>query len=303
MPKTATQAKIFALISGAAISAFVGWPAQGADSAHPDFAGFWGRNSFDPEAPDSGPGPLQNIKRLPNGTGDPQALVGDYHSPILRPEAAAIVKKQGDVSLSGDAFADPSNRCGAYSPPFTFAMQLGFQMLEAKDHITILYNQDDQVRRVRMNAKHPARVTPSAMGDSVGQWDGDTLVIDTVGVKLGPLTMADRYGAPVSKDLHVIERYRLVDAAEAKAGAEKHEKANGRLGGGPGAMPVDTSYGKGLELKFTIDDPTYYTTPWSAQVHYLHTKLDWQEQVCAENFYEPYHGRYADIPAAPKPDF
>ena len=165
MPKTATQAKIFALISGAAISAFVGWPAQGADSAHPDFAGFWGRNSFDPEAPDSGPGPLQNIKRLPNGTGDPQALVGDYHSPILRPEAAAIVKKQGDVSLSGDAFADPSNRCGAYSPPFTFAMQLGFQMLEAKDHITILYNQDDQVRRVRMNAKHPARVTPSAMGD------------------------------------------------------------------------------------------------------------------------------------------
>jgi hypothetical protein len=286
-----------------AFAALVAIPAPAADKNTPDFSGFWGRNSFDPEAPESGPGPLQNIKRLANGTGDPQALVGDYHSPILKPEAAAIVKKQGDVSLSGDAFPDPSNRCGAYSPPFTFAMQLGFQMVPAKDHITILYNQDDQVRRVRMNAKHPSRVTPSAMGDSVGHWDGDTLVIDTVGVKIGPLTMADRYGAPVSKDLHIIERYRLIDAAEAKAGAEKHEKANGRLGGANGAMPTDPSSAKGLELKFTVDDPTYYTAPWSAQVHYLRTRLSWEEQVCAENFYEPYHRRNAAIPMAAKPDF
>ncbi|HYM18346.1 MAG TPA: hypothetical protein VEU06_07280, partial [Micropepsaceae bacterium] len=86
MPKIATQAMIFALISGAAISAFIVLPSKAASDSHPDFSGFWGRNSFDPEAPDSGPGPLQNIKRLPSGVGDPQALVGDYHSPILKPE-------------------------------------------------------------------------------------------------------------------------------------------------------------------------------------------------------------------------
>ncbi len=297
------NSRSYLLIAGAVLGALTAWPAQSAREPVTDFSGFWGRSSVDPEAPDSGPGPLQNIKRLPNGTGDPQALVGDYNSPILKPEGAAIVKKQGDVSLSGDAFPDPSNRCGAYSPPFTFAMQLGLQMIPAKDHITILYNQDDQVRRVRMNASHPARVTPSPMGDSIGHWEGDTLVIDTVGVKLESWTMADRYGAPVSDKLHVVERYRLIDLAEAKAGAEKHEKANGRIGGVPGAMPVDPGSDKGLELKFTVDDPTYYTMPWSGQVHYWRTRLKWEEQVCAENFREYYHGKDAAIPMAAKPDF
>ena len=45
------------------------------------------------------------------------------------------------------------------------------------------------VRRVRMNQLHPAQVTPSWYGDSVGHYEGDTLVIDTVGVKTGPLAM------------------------------------------------------------------------------------------------------------------
>jgi hypothetical protein len=269
----------------------------------PDFTGTWGRNAFDVEPLPSGPKPVMNIQRLPNGLGDPNQLVGDHNNPILRPEASDIVKFQGDVSKSGNAFPDPSNHCSPYSPPFNFAMQLGLQMLQEKNQITILYNQDDQVRRVRMNAAHPAAVTPSAMGDSIGHYEGDMLVIDTVGVKVGPVTMVDRYGTPQSDAMHVVERYRLIGADEAKAAQESHEKKEGRVGGPGGAMPIDANYGKGLQLQFTVEDPKVFTMPWSAQVTYRRTRGEWAEQVCAENFFEYYSGKPASIPSAKTPDF
>jgi hypothetical protein len=62
------------------------------------------------------------------------------------------------------------------------------------DKIIILYA--GQVRHVLMNQPHPMQVTPSWYGDSVGHYEGDTLVIDTVGVKVGPFAMVDMYGTP-----------------------------------------------------------------------------------------------------------
>ena len=64
-----------------------------------------------------------------------------------------------------------------------------------------------------MNASHPTTPTPSWYGDSVGHFEGDTLVVDTVGFKVGPLSMVDIYGTPHSEALHLVERYRLVDRA------------------------------------------------------------------------------------------
>ena len=51
-------------------------------------------------------------------------------------------------------------------------------------------------------------------GDSVGHYEGDTLVIDTVGIKIGPFAMVDMYGTPYSEALHVVERYQLLDYEE-----------------------------------------------------------------------------------------
>ena len=59
------------------------------------------------------------------------------------------------------------------------------QMLQQPDQITILYSNDHEVRQVRMNQPHPVGVRPSWYGDSIGHYEGDTLVIDTVGVKVG----------------------------------------------------------------------------------------------------------------------
>jgi len=72
-----------------------------------------------------GPTPVTNLRRLPNGAGDPNKLVGDYNNPILKPQAAQVVKEKGEISIAGKNYPDPSNQCSAYAPPFTFAMQLG----------------------------------------------------------------------------------------------------------------------------------------------------------------------------------
>ena len=278
-------------------------PALGAPSPIPDFTGMWGRNAFDFEPLPSGQRPVINIKRLPSGLGDPNALVGDPANPILKPEAAEIVKKRGEVSLSGNAFPDPSNQCTPWAPPFVFAMQLGLQILQKKDHITILYNQDDQVRHVRLNEPHPARLTPSWKGDSVAHYEGDTLVIDTVGFKVGANSMVDRYGTPHSEKLHVVERYRLIDGEAAKQASERHQKTEGAAGLG-GAVIVDPDYkGQGLQLQFTVEDEKIFTTPWSAAVTYRRNKGTWLEQVCAENTNEYYAGKNTAIPVADRPDF
>ena len=108
--------------------------------------------------------------------------------------------------------------------PFTFKNYV-VVVLQENDMITLLYgNPQHDIRRLRLNASHPKKVTPSAMGDSVGHYEGDTLVIDTIGIKLGPVTMVDRYGTPQSEALHLVERYRFIDAAEAKDAMERHQR-------------------------------------------------------------------------------
>ena len=297
----------FFLGSLAALCAWSAWAADTNTSA-PDFSGRWGRNSFDLEPLPSGPQPLTNLKRRPDGTGDFLQIVGDYNNPILKPEAAEIVKKRGEISISGNAFPDPSNQCGPYNPPYTFTMQLGFQMLQTKNAVTILYNQDDQVRHVRLNSAHPANLKPSAMGDSIGHYEGDELIVDTVGIAVTALSMTDHYGSPNSEALHVVERYRLIDRAEAAAAQEKHEKFIGLVGVGMNGValpraPLADANAKGLQVELTVEDPNVFTTPWSARVTYRKQQAPWLEQVCADNPVEHYAGEWKALPKAAKSDF
>jgi hypothetical protein len=174
----------------------------------PDLSGIWGRNWFTFEPPSSGPGAIVSKLRTPDGTLIFSA-VGNYTDPILRPQAAEVVKKHGEMELGGAAFPSPHNQCWPEPTPYTLSIQLGMQMIQRKDEVIQLYLSDHQVRHVRMNVPHSAHPTPTWQGESVGHYEGDTLVVDTIGQKLGPLSMVDRYGTPFSAALHVIERYRL----------------------------------------------------------------------------------------------
>ena len=98
--------------------------------------------------------------------------------------------------------------------------------------IIIATDRNSNMRYIRMNASHPADLKPTPMGDAVGYWEGDTLVIDTVGIKVDDFTSIDRFGTPQSDQMHVVERYRLIDGATAKARADAFENAEGTVGGG-----------------------------------------------------------------------
>jgi len=253
----------------------------------------------------SGPQPLRNLSRRPNGTANAGQLVGDYRNPILTPEAAAIVKQKGELAIAGKGFANSQDQCRPIAPPFTFAMQLGFEMLPTNDgNISIIYDQNASVRHIRMNAAHPAKLVPSSMGDSVGHWEGDTLVIDTVGVKTDAFTSVDRFGTPQSDAMHVVERYRLVDGLLAKAAQEAYEKREGTVGGGRRVAGYTTDTGpKGLQLEVTMEDPKVFTAPLTALVTYRRVTTEWQEQVCADNPVEHYKDEWLGLPKADHPDF
>ena len=162
-----------------------------------------------------------------------------------------------------------------------FAMQI----FQHPDRLTMIYEQDHEVRQIRMNASHPDHVTPSWYGNSVGHYEGDTLVIDTIGTRTNrPFAMIDLYGTPYTPALHVVERYRLVPYEEAKDGIDRDAKENRRPGQG-----IDRNYrGKYLQLEFTVEDPGVFTTPWRETVTYGRGSDEWPETACAENRHEYY---------------
>jgi len=282
-----------------------------AASALPDFSGIWGRNWLFLEPPASGPGPIMSKLKRPDGTQDLRAAqVGDYADPLLKPQAAAVIKKLGEISLAGTPYPDPHNQCWPEPTPFTLSVQFGLQILQQKDEVILLYLADHKVRHVRMNVPHPANVTPTWQGDSVGRYEGDALVVDTIGEKVGPLAMVDLYGTPYSPALHVVERYRLINGSAARDAQEKHQRSYFPPGV---SSPLTNEYGrgdidedvtkKGLQVEVAVEDPAMFTAPWSGVITYRHVLGEWPEAVCAENTHEYYDNRDTDVPHAAKPDF
>src|SRR5882672_6565528 len=185
----------------------------------PNLSGVWTHPSFPWfEPPASGPGPITNLSRWagqgPAGPGGSLALpagkvgisnydqlVGDYNSPILQPWAKEVVKKFGEISLAGITAPNPSNQCWPFPPPFIYK-QGTMQMIQEPHRITMLYSGNSEVRRVRLNQPHPSPLKPQWYGDSVGHYEGDTLVIDTVGIKTDrKYAMIDLFGTPYTDKL------------------------------------------------------------------------------------------------------
>jgi hypothetical protein len=108
------------------------------------------------------------------------------------------------------------------------------------------------LKGVKYIIPHKKDLAPTWMGDSIGRWEGDTLVVDTVG--FNDRTWLDQVGHPHSDALHLVERIR------------RHDH--------------DT-----LQIDFTFDDPKAYTQPWTGEKLFK-LRLDWNisEYVCEDNF-------------------
>jgi hypothetical protein len=273
----------------------------------PDISGAWNHTSLNGlELPLSGPGPLINRSRLRTGpqagASDLARLVGDHTNPILQPWAADAVKKFGEISLAGKGYPTPRNQCWPEQVPFAFG-NFGMEILQRPDKVTILYPFDHQFRQVRLNESHPEHPTPRWYGESVGHYEGGTLVVDTVGIKPGPYSMIDWFGTPLTETLHIVERYRLLDheaTMEAIARDAKEHFQFDNPDNGPPADPNDK--GNGLQIHVTIEDASVFTTPWTATVTLRRATSERLELVCADNI-EWYPGMNSKVPVADEPDF
>jgi hypothetical protein len=294
-----------AMLFSAVAATLIAYPALAADLSAEMFSVRWGKNAFNFEGMPSGPQPLRNTSRLPNGKANAGRLTGDYDNPILTAEAAAVVKQKGELAAAGKGFPNSQDQCRAIAPPFWHAMTLGLEMLPLKNgDFVMISDQNANTRHIRMNGTHPANLKPTPKGDSIGHWEGDTLVIDTIGIKVDRFSSVDRFGTPQSEAMHVVERYRLIDGEAAKKAREDYENREGTVGGGgrdAGYHP-DTKL-KGLQLDVTMEDPKVFKSPLTARVTYRRLNTAYQENVCADNPVDHYKDEWIGLPRTDRPDF
>jgi hypothetical protein len=217
-----------------------------AQGAPPDFApnasiGWYAYNRlFIPPA--SGPGPVMQDPTRPYVSNDefrvtgrqPTQHLADLNNPILQPWARDVVRKRNELVLSGKLVASPTASCwpkgvtGFLLSPMTQPM---FFIQGPKEVVMILTSFND-VRHIHLTDKHSANVKITWYGESIGRYEGDTLVVDTIG--LDDRTFVDGFDTPHTKQLHVVERFHLVDGGET------------------------------LEVNVHVEDPGAFTMPWDA---------------------------------------
>ena len=232
------------------------------------------RNDAVPRTP-SGPGPVLSVVATGTKTNDNGAVYrqGDDRSPILQPWAAEVVHAHAQSEHEGKPVRSAKETCWPMGVPYILELNLRAEIIDNGNQIVFLYEELMDHRIVRLNAEHPANLKPSWYGDAIGHWEGDTLVVDTVG--LNNRTWIDGFGTPHTDKIHVIERYHVLNPNT-------------------------------LEVLFTVEDPGAFTTPWSAIATYRKdrsTSEPYIEFVCAENNLDAATGKPYPIPTAQTPDF
>jgi hypothetical protein len=228
--------------------------------------------------PPSGPGPVNSDKAhpyIPNGLGaQPTYRVADLTNPILLPWAAEQMRKANEEVLAGKVPFVARERCWpAGVPGFLVAARIvPLYFIQAPKELVMIIQNDALTRHIYMNVPHSAHPAPSWYGESVGRYEGDTLLVDTIG--LNDKTFVDNYRTPHTTQLHAVERFRLIEG------------------------------GKTLEVSVTVDDPGAFTTPWSAIQRYRRVqRAPVEEQPCAENNSNYLNESVRPIPQAAMPDF
>ena len=208
---------------------------------------------------------------VPNGAGrQPTYHIADLTNPNLKPWVKEVMRKDNAEVIAGKIAFTPSQSCLPAGVPAFLALggnQNPYSFLQTPKEAWIMRSADSQVRRIYLDVPHSANPKPSWYGESVGHYEGDTLVVDTIG--LSTKTYVDNYRTPHTEKLHVVERWRLVNDRQA------------------------------LEATVTVDDPDTYYEPWSGMRRYRRVAQPYVEDVCAEN---NQHFDYK-IPVASRPDF
>ena len=164
--------------------------------------------------------------------------------PELKPgaEKYKVIRGPDDAGVYAD--------CMPTGVPLAYFVPYQWQIVEGRDKVVILYEYLHMFRIVPIGGVHPADPDPTWMGDSVGRWDGDTLVIDTVGFN-------DKTELPGgykhTEALHIVERLRRIDYDH-------------------------------LQWDATVEDPNVFAKPWTLSRSFpLRTDLDKVDEFVCEN--------------------
>lgn len=161
---------------------------------------------------------------------------------------------------------DPAYSCLPNGVPRVYAaVQAAMQIVELPGRVIVFYGRN--LRQIYTDGRpHPADHRPLWMGHSIGKWDGDTFVVDTVDIS--DINWLDRMGHPHSDKLHLIERFRRVDD-------------------------------KTMQLNLTIDDPIAYTKTWDAtqRTFRLRSNARAGEAICEDMFLNEAYGLHPVLPS------
>ncbi len=173
----------------------------------------------------------------------------------MTPWGEARFKEANSVYRSSSpstVLSDPIFSCYPPGIPRIYLLNFPVQIVQIPGQVIMLFEFDHFVRRIYTDGRpHDQDAGPLWMGDSIGKWEGDTLVADTV--SFNDKTTLDREGYPHSDAMHLVERIRRIDQ-------------------------------NNLVIDLTVDDPKAYTKPWSATLNFQ-LRPDWKimEHVCEDN--------------------
>jgi hypothetical protein len=147
---------------------------------------------------------------------------------------------------------DPVYECLPSGTPRIYAHPAPFEIVQTSERVLIMYEWMNLNRHIYTDGRdHREGRPPSWMGESIGHWEGDTLIVETV--NFNNRTWVDRRGLPHSEQLRVVERIRRDSDSE-------------------------------LVIDIMVEDPIAYTEPWSAR-RFFRSVDDWrlEESVCLDN--------------------
>ena len=228
--------------------------------------------------PLNGPGPVMSAKDhpyIPNGRGvQPTYRIADLTNPILKPWAVERMKKANDEVLAGKIPYITRERCWPAGVPgfivYTRVQALYFYQTPTK--VTLISELNQQPRHIYLNVPHSQNPKPSWYGESVGRYEGDELVVDTIG--LNDKTHVDNYRTPHTEQIHVIERFKMIEG------------------------------GKTLQAVVTVDDAGAFNMSWSAIQRWRRVSdRPIREMICAENNLNFFNYVVVPIPQTDTPDF
>jgi hypothetical protein len=271
-----------ALLCGAALiasAAGIPAPAGAQESAIPDLASIrfgWqpsGGFDFQPvPGKVAGIGAEKGPRRAAGGGGQLGVeRTADADNPNLKPWAAAVIRKHDEEAHAGHRAFQAQSRCWPGGTPgqLLFVAEPVY-FIQTPQEVWIIWQRNEWVRRIYLNREHSENPKPSWFGESVGHYENGELVVDTIGFVEHPFSFVDNYATPHTKDLHVVERWKLTDG------------------------------GKGLEATVMVDDPGTFNAPWWGTKTWTKTDRPLTESICAENNLN--YTQFFKLPEYPMPE-